>query len=279
MRVLSRLRPALLLVTITAAGPAAFGADPATAPAKPAGSAPTAASQIADRLFLTFSQDAALVPSQWWEGQIEFADGKNDDPDVFLVRGVFAFHPIKSLEVGGNVGFGRANAPGRIYDGNGATDLDIYGKWVFANVASNTDVSAGVLLTVPTGDDTAGLGYNAFASQVFGGVRYRTEPVVIGAHVGIRYNGTGRYQTVGMAGKTSLELAVSALFPLANQVSVVGEAQFESDRFEDRDASTQLLVGVNWRAFRRGTFRGALAGGLTDGAANFRLILGYAYNF
>lgn len=291
MSVLSRLRPALLLAAIAAVAPVAFGADAAPTPAN---TAPTAEySGIADRLFLAFSQDAVLVKSQWWEGQFEFADGSKGIPtDVLLVRGVVAFRPIKSLEVGGRVGFGKSNASGVRPDGTGATDLDIYGKWVFANAVPNTDFDAGLLFTVPTGDDTAGLGFNAFSAQAFGGVRYRFDQFVVGGHLGIRENGNGKFQggpPVGadLSGKTSFELGVSALFPLANRVSLLGEALFETARFDNTnpnnragaDAATQVLAGVNWTAFRRGTFRGAVAVGLTEGAPNFRVLLGYAYNF
>ena len=288
MSVLSRFSSALLVAAIAAVAPAAFGADSAAAPAATAKNAsPTPATGFADRLFLAFTQDAALVPSQWWEGQLEYADGKNTAPNVFLVRGQVAFRPVKTLEVGGRVGFGNASASGSIPDGSGATDLEAYGKWVFLDAAQNTDFSAGVVLTVPTGDDTAGLGYNSFASQVFGSVRYRFEQVVLGGHVGVRYNGDGNFEGVPLNGKASFEFAGSALFPLANQVSLVGEVRYETARFDNPtvastagdDADTQILAGINWRAFGRGMFRGAVAGGLTDGAPNFRLILGYAYTF
>jgi hypothetical protein len=278
MSVLSRLRPALLLAAIAAAAPAALGADPAAAPTEPAST--SAASGFSDRLFLAFFQEAALVPSQWWEGQVEYDDGSSDIPvNALLLRGVVAFKPYKSLEVGGRVGFGTTHASGAGPDGTGATDLDAYGKWVFADAVANTDFSAGVIFTVPTGDDTAGLGFNSFASQAFGGVRYRLEHIVLGGHVGVRINGDGRFQGVPLPGKTSFELGASALFLLASEVSIVGEAQVETERFENVDAATQLLVGVNWMAFRRGMFRAAIAGGLTDGAPNFRALLGYAYTF
>jgi len=279
MSVLNRFRPTLLLAVIAAGASSVYGADPAPAPAA-SSATPGTPSGFADRLFLSFFQDAALVKSQWWEGQVEYADGSKGIPtDAFLVRGVVAFHPIKSLEVGGRVGFGTTSATPNVPDGTGATDLDAYGKWVFQNAATNLDFSAGMLVTIPTGDDTVGLGFNSFATQAFGGLRYRLDSVELGGHVGIRYNGDGAFQGHHLDGKTSFELSGSALFPLASQVSLVGELQVETDRFEQQDASTQLLVGVNWRAFGRGMLRGAVAGGLTSGAPNVRVLVGYAYTF
>jgi hypothetical protein len=279
MRVLNRLRPALLIAATLALAPAAFAADTEPAPASPA---PVAApAGITDRLFLAFAQEAAIVNSQWWEGQLEFDDGSSGIPvDVLLARGVVAFRPVKSLEVGGRVGFGKSSAPGTANnDGTGATDLDLYGKWVWANAVENTDFTAGLLFTVPTGDDTAGLGFNAFSTQAFGGVRFRMENVVIGGHLGFRFNGDGKFQGFDLAGKNSFEVGASALFPLANQVSFTGEVLYETTRFEGGDAAAQVLAGINWTAFPRGTFRGAVGGGLTDGAPDFRVLLGYAFHF
>jgi hypothetical protein len=276
----SRLRPALLLAAIAVATSFVMGADPDPAPPPSGSTTPAAPKEIADRLFLSFAQQSAVVPSQWWEGQIEFADGSKDIPvDVLLARGVVAFRPIKTLEVGGWVGFGSTHASGTAPDGTGATDLDIYGKWVFQNVAEDTNFCAGVLVTVPTGDDTSGLGFNSFSTEAFGGVSHDFKDLVVDGHVGLRLNGNGKFQGVDLTGKTSFEVGFSALFPLANRVSLVGEALFESDRFDQMDASTQILAGINWRAFGRGMLRGAVGAGLTNGAPDFRVIASYAYTF
>src|SRR6185295_1982055 len=78
MRVLNRLRPALLLAATVSLAPATFAADTEPAPATPATPAPKAESSgITDRLFLSFMQEAAIVKSQWWEGQLEFDDGSS----------------------------------------------------------------------------------------------------------------------------------------------------------------------------------------------------------
>ena len=166
MSVLSRLRPILLLAAIVAGTTATFGADAAPAapaPAKPA--TPAGSFNITDRLFLSFMEDAALVKSQWWEAQISYANSSAGTPvDSVVFRGVVAFRPIKTLEVGGNFGFGTTNASHSGQpDGTGATDLQAYAKWVFPDGAPNTDFTAGMIFTIPTGDDYVGLGFNSFA--------------------------------------------------------------------------------------------------------------------
>ena len=273
MLVSHRLRMALVpgalaLLALTGAS----AQEPASKPTTPAGTA--------DRLFLAFAQDAAIVPSQWWEGQIEYDDGSKDIPvDVLIGRAVVAFQPWKQLELGGRFGFGTTDASPPSPDGSGATDLDFYGKWVFPTVADKTDYTAGGLVTVPTGDDTAGLGFNAFGVQAFGAARHRLDDAIIGGHVGVRWNGDGDFQTVPISGKMSYELGFAVLFPLSQQVTLVGEAQIETARFEGADSAAQILAGIDWKAFGRGQIRAAIAGGLTDGAPDFRIFVGYAYTF
>ena len=290
MSVLSRLRPILLLAAIVAGATATFGADAAPVPATPAN--PAASFNITDRLFLSFMQDAALVKSQWWEAQISYADSSAGTPvDSLILRGVVAFRPVKTLEVGGNFGMGTTDAAvSGQPSGTGATDLQAYAKWVFPDGAPNTDFTAGMIFTIPTGDDYVGLGFNSFAWQAFGGVRYRLgKAVIFGGHFGISLNGDGQFQTHELKGQTSFDLAFSAVFPLANQVSIVTEVTTQSPRFDKTNPSpytsigtetaTQVLGGVNWRAFDRSMFRGSIAFGLTDGAPDFSAFVSYVYSF
>ena len=274
----SRLRPVFLVAAIAAVTSAAWAQE--TVPASTGSSETEASSEISNRLFISFFQQSALVPSQWWEGQVEYDDGSDDIPvDIFLVRGVVAFHPIKTLEVGGRVGFASSEAPPGQSDGSGATDLEAYGKWVFLDVFEDTSFAAGVVATVPTGDDSVGLGFNSFASEAFGSVAHAFGDVIVGGNVGFRWNGDGEIQGVDLHGKTSFKFAGSAIFPLAHRVSLVAEALFETDRFEEIDSTAEILAGVNWRAFSRGTFRAAVSAGVASGSHDYRVILGYVFAF
>jgi hypothetical protein len=69
----------------------------------------------------------------------------------------------------------------------------------------------------------------------------------------------------------------------------VAEAQAQTARFDNTnpspnnligaEAATQLLGGINWRAFGRGMLRGAIAFGLTEGAPDFSALMSYSYSF
>jgi hypothetical protein len=289
MSVLSPIRPILLLAAVVAGAPAAWSAEAEAAPATAGSSA--ASAEISDRLFLAFAQDAALVKSQWWEGQLQYSDASKGTPvDSFVLRGVLAFRPIKTLEVGGSFGVGDTSTSVYPNDGFGAIDLQAYGKWVFPKVSEGTDLAAGMILTVPTGDDAVGLGFNSFASQAFGSVRHElNKSVVLGGHVGFCLNGDGEFEGFELDGKFSYEMGFSALFPLANDVSLVAEAGFQTARFDNNnpgpnnligaETAASVLGGINWRAFGRGMFRGAVSFGLAEGSPDFSALLSYAYTF
>jgi hypothetical protein len=237
-----------------------------------------------DRLFLSFAEEAATVPHQWWEAQVEFVDG--DPIDATLVRGVVAMQPIQNLEVGGRVGFGSTSAPGDLPDGSGATDLDLWAKWHLGAVNAQTEFALGALATVPTGDDSAGLGNDSFDIQGFGSIRFRTDAFILAGTAGVRANGDGQrfggesapfgFETDG---KTSVLLAAGGLYPLSDQLTLTGEVRLESERVEGADSDVRLSAGANWRPFNRGMLRGAVVVGVSDGAPDAQVLVGYAYTF
>lgn len=232
-----------------------------------------------DRLFLNFIEDGIVVDNQWWEGQVELVDG--EVVDATLVRGIVAFRPWVDIEVGGRVGFGETDAPGTIPDGTGATDLDAWAKYYFNNTGdSNTEFAVGAIVTIPTGDDTAGLGMDAFSAGVFGAMRYRLGIGIATGKVGVRTNGNGRqFGSPEVDGEVSPSVGVGLIAPWTDRVSFIAEANWEAKRFEGGDSDTRVLGGISWRAASRGIVRAAVAFGLTDGAPDAQLIAGYAYTF
>jgi hypothetical protein len=231
-----------------------------------------------DRLFLSFIEDPAIVTTQWWEGQLEFANG--EDVDARILRGVVAAQPWTNIEVGGRVGFGSTDAPTGIPDGSGATDLEVWGKWRFAPESASQAFAIGGTITVPTGDDAVGLGNDAFSASFFGAARLRlgvSKMLVFNA--GLRTTGDGQMFGVDIDGKSSMFAAGAVLIPVSNKVTFVGEARFENRRFSGGDKDTRVLGGVNWRVLNRGMLRGAIAVALSDGQPDAQVIAAYAYQF
>ncbi len=229
-----------------------------------------------DRLFLSFAEEATLVDRQWWEGQAEVQDGSGFDARI--LRAVAAFQPWAQVEFGGRVGFGDTSLPGTLPDGSGATDLDLWAKYHFGS-NGRTEFAGGGLVTIPTGDDTAGLGYDSFAFGVFGSMRHHGERLVFSGNIGVNRDGDGQLFGVSLNGETSFTAAAGVLVPSNDRVTFVGEARFQSERFDGFDSDTRLLGGINLGVGKSGVFRAALALGLTDGAPDGQLIAGYAAMF
>lgn len=266
------LKQALIVSVATLAG-TAMAQTAAPAP-------PTKGGVNADRLFMSFAEDATVIQRQWWEAQFEYADGSSTYPwDKTIVRGIVALNPVQHLEIGGRVGFGSTDASGDTPDGSGATDLDVYGKYHFGTYQA-TEFAVGGIATVPTGDDRAGLGTDSFSFKAFGSLRYKLPSAIFTANAGLRINGDARYgDGPDIQGKTSAAVGLGLLIPVSNEVTLVGEVGVETERFENSDADVRALGGINWRPSGRGAFRGALAVGLADGAPDFQVLLGYAWIF
>jgi hypothetical protein len=230
------------------------------------------------RLFLSFIEEATVVENQWWEGRFDYASG--DRVDVTELRGVFAFQPWEKIGVGASIGFGNTDISGAAsdLDGSGATDLDLWGKYYFGTGSGITEFAAGGILTVPTGDDSAGLGTDAFAFAGFGSLRRPFQNWILSVDGGAQFNADGRTFGVDIDGQTSFFLAGAALFPTSDSVGFVVETKYQSERFDGLDDDWRLLGGTNWRITNRGIIRGAAAFGLTDGAPDWQIFIGYAAN-
>lgn len=253
-------------------------AVPSMAQDPDASSSRPAAPADSDRLFLAFAEDATLVRSQWWEGQVVLLD--SDFVDAALFGAQAAFQPWKNIEVGGRVGFGSTDTPAGFADGSGATDLDVWGKYDFGPHQDNRFAVGGVV-TVPTGDDAAGLGFDAFAVSGFGAVRHQGNGYVLTGHAGIQVNGDGRLfgSTVDLDGQLAPFVGGGVIYATSNELSLVGEFVWRGERFDGADDDARIFGGVNWRVSRRGIVRGGIGFGLTDGAPDTQVIAGYAADF
>jgi hypothetical protein len=245
--------------------------------------APPVAAQVppptssSDRLFLGFGFDATLIDNQWWEGDLVYSDG--DAVSAFVILGTGAVRVTDHVEVGGDIGFGNTDTPSGIPDGNGATDLNLYGKYYFGDTG-RSEFAAGVQATVPSGDNTSGLGTDQWALGGFGSLRYRFSRVTFAGHLGFRLNSDAEFLlSPSFDGETSFSALAAAIFPFSDEASLIGELFWESKRFDGGESDTRFLVGINWRVSPRGMVRAAVDFGLSDGAPDFEALVGYAFQF
>jgi len=231
-----------------------------------------------DRLYINFIEDAMVVDEQWWEGWLQY-----DDADVVkrtILFGRAAFQPWEDVEIGASIGFGNTDTSGGLNEGTGATDLNLWGKYFWNLNNDRTELTAGGIVTIPSGDDSVGLGFDSWALKGFGAVRYRLKPAVITGTVGLQFNSSGRtLDSPTLDGEIAYSLGVGVLAPWSESFSWVGELTWKSERFDGANNNTQLLGGINLRLSSRGLLRPALAFGLQDGAPDLSILVGYAYSF
>ena len=241
--------------------------------------APSKSAFAKDRLFLrTFEFDGEIVDGQWWEGDLVYTNF--DNYDAFTLELLAALQPFRKLEVGGRVGFGSTNTDKGLPDGSGATDLDLWAKYRVGASSPNTDISLGGEVKIPTGDDRAGLGTDAFALTLFGALRQELQNSVFTAYAGIQFNDDGRiFDDIQLKGKTAGVMGGGIILPLSNTISFVGQANLATERYEEGDSEFNIEGGINWHVSKRGVFRTSLLIGITDGGPDSALQAGYAHTF
>jgi len=74
-------------------------------------------------------------------------------------------------------------------------------------------------------------------------------------------------------------LGAAVIYPVQERLVVIGEAQYEGERFDGAGDDARILAGVNWKPIRQGSFRLALTGGLTDGAPDVQFLGSWAIDF
>jgi hypothetical protein len=250
-------------------------ADPAPPTGDTTGQAQGSSSS--DRLFLNFVEDGTIVENQWWEIDLVFEDG--DVVDAQLLGGQVAFQPWHNVELGARVAFGSTDARGLVPEGTGATDLDFWIKYRFPP-GSRTEFTVGSVLTIPTGDEGAGLGADAFGLSLFGAMRYRFRSFVFSGNLGAQFNQDGRVLGTGidLDGQTAPFVGAAAMFFLSDRITLVVEGAWRAERFEGVGDVGELLGGIDWHVSPRGVLRGAISAGVTDAAPNFGVLVGYAFN-
>ena len=275
-RSLGRFRWLVLALALAAlAAPAVAQTDPQ--PASTSGTAASRDTGPAGRLFLGFEREAVLVNRQWWEGQIEIAQG--DVIDVQQARLVVAMNPFRGMEFGGRIGFGSTDTDSGLPDGRGATDLDLWAKFALGRFEGGTHVVAGALLTLPTGDNTAGLGDDAFSGGGFLAIRRPIGRMTLHADFGIRSYQDGEILGFKQDGRTTGFVGGGLVIPMDRSFDFIAEARYESEKFRDRDADSRVLGGIDWRLTDNGRLRAAVGFGVTDGAPDFQFIAGWAGMF
>ena len=233
----------------------------------------------ADRLFLSFVEDATFVEGQRYETDLSAAGSSGSTSFASEFLAVVNFTALPRLEFGGRLGYGGTNFD----SGGGAaglTDLEAWGKFnVGSSLKRGTRWAAGFVLRFPTGDQDTGLSYEALQSKAFGSARFDVGRFTVSANAGLQFNEDTTVLGSKLDGRVAASIGGAALLEFNHQLVGVGEVLFEGEPYEGVGADARLLFGVNWKPLDQGMFRLALGFGLTEGAPDAVLVLGWAFEF
>ena len=236
-----------------------------------------------DRLFLSFVEDAAVTGRLRLEAQFEAADFEAAELGALRAVAAYQFAAIEDVEWGARLGFGDLDVSGSDSGGSGATDIDLWVKLkLVPESAGRPDLAFGAAVTLPTGDDDAGLGFDALSSKLFVAARHSFgwfPKGVFAVNLGLRGTENGQVFGVPIESNTTGSGAIGLICPLAERLTLIVEVAFEGERFEGGESDSRLLAGVNWKPLDYGAFRLALSAGLADGAPDSQLLMGYSFDY
>lgn len=235
----------------------------------------------AERLYLAFAEDTTVVGGQRWEGRLDYADFDSAEVTLGRAIAVVSFPDLSDMEFGASFAIGGVDFAGAIPDQGGATDLDLWAKLRLDPYfeSGRTEWAVGAVITLPTGDEDAGLGFDALRSKWFGAFRIPFARFSVAGHAALRVNEDGTVAGSPVSGEVAPAAGLALTVPVSERLVVVGEVGYEGERFEGGEADGRGLLGVNWRPFEHGSVRAAVGFGFDDGAPDTQLHLGYAFNF
>lgn len=237
------------------------------------------------RLFHRFVEDGAVVENLWLEGQFRWESF--DDSDVVSLTPVFAATLAEDFELGGRVGILSVDPEDGTTE-SGFSDLDIWGK--IRLTTKPTQLSVGLLLKLPTGDEDKSLrlGTGEMDVEFFAGLRHDFESASLIANAIFRVNqdpdvgDQDVLDSLGLKGQDeaegepSLGLGGGLLFSMTRQLSGILEVSYETERINDLGSDFRVMLGADYRSGDAFGFRGGLTGGAGDSAPELGVI-GTAY--
>jgi hypothetical protein len=131
----------------------------------------------------------------------------------------------------------------------------------------------------PTGSEDNGLGNGNFTPGIFGSVRMKVEDGYFLGTVAFTFYGDATILNTDVQGKTATLLGGAYIWEWYPGWLFSGEVTAQSEPYEGYPSDFRATGGVQYVGLKHHIFRGAIELGLSDGAPDFQLIVGYAYTF
>ncbi|MDA8139205.1 MAG: transporter [Desulfobacteraceae bacterium] len=241
-----------------------------------------------DRLLQRPEWDGAVMPSPWLDGGLTYEKWENDSykADVWSLGGTFitSLKAVPQLELGTRLDIMNYD-PNYSGSETGLSDIDAWGKYqVYKD--SQVLVSAGLLVTLPTGSDEIVHPHASgeFNAEVFGAARYQANRLLaLIGHLALRQNNDMDVKinntTSRVDGKTQMAMGGGVIYQVNSQLNVQGELNFATEAYDDFENDIQLRGGLEYKLDRHLALRGGLSIGLADGAPDWALTFRCAYLF
>ncbi|MCK4412948.1 MAG: hypothetical protein KAY32_05345 [Candidatus Eisenbacteria sp.] len=237
--------------------------------------APAGAADLQDdvRPFISIIEDAAVASDGYAEGQFRYMSYENYNAIGF--GGLGAYRVAPQVEAGARLAFASVD-PDQGDSESGLTDLDLYARFT-ATETAEMRIAVGGLINLPVGSEDIAEG--TFDFEGFGAIRYGLENLTFLGHFGFRINGELDRNGHKTDRETQFLFGGGVLFAASEQATVTGEFTFRSKEYEGGEGALQLTPGIDFALPSGLRLRGAMALGLTDGAADIELIAGVAIPF
>jgi hypothetical protein len=248
------------------------------------------------RLFQKPEWDGAVFTGFYLDGQARYQEWNKgwDKTKSWMAGPTFAmsFVDLPQLETGARFWW-MGSDPKHFCSEAGFSDIDIWGKYQF--IDDPVLLSAGMLLTLPTGDSKV-LHPSATGEinvELFGAGRfYVTDVLALINHIGLRFNSDMDYKLEGddleLDGKTQFLIGTGVILQSSPELDILGELNFATEAYKDSDpdddigdmdTNIELTGGVQYSFNENLSGRAGLGIGFADGAPKYELILGLSAFF
>lgn len=253
-----------------------------SAPTGEGGAAETRPNTWNERLFRRFFQDGANAQDTPWYG-VQLVTLDRTGARAWGVGATVAVAPVGGLELGGRIDYLDVNLAPAINesgyrDRKAFTDLEVALKYRFGK-----GLSAGALLTLPTGDERAGTGTNQTDGSLFAALRrpWKLDPRFGSgewtAHLGIGFYDDTRLVGEQRTGRETLQLGGGFLWGSRPDLVWIVEGVIETRRYEETGWIGEFVGGLSWRVADNVALRPSLDIGLTSSAPDWVLKVEFVF--
>jgi hypothetical protein len=235
-----------------------------------------------ERLFRRFFQDGANAQDTPWYG-VQLVTLDRTGARAWGVGTTIAVAPVGGLELGGRIDYLDVNLAPAINesgyrDRKAFTDLELAVKYRFGK-----GISAGALITLPTGDERAGTGTGQTDGSLFGTVRrpWKLEPRFGSgewtAHLGVGFYDDTRIVGERRTGRTTMQLGGGFLWGHRPDLVWIVEGVIETKRYDQTGWIGEFVGGLSWRVADNVAIRPSLDIGLTSSAPDWILKVEFVF--